>query len=157
MACSPFSLPSSLQRPRGVGHSGAQPAGVEGGAAASPTVSAEGRGGGGRGEGDVSGLGDKLEGSTVLPVPTGDPELLGSMPATAEMACHPVGGALPRERLGRQLQEADVGTPTLGKQPHVLCCFYFPRVTLNYFLVLFVDIDKHQEIIYLSIPLISLN
>lgn len=35
----PFSPPSSLQWPGGVGHPGEQPAGVERGAAASPTVS----------------------------------------------------------------------------------------------------------------------
>lgn len=51
----------------------------------------------GRGElgGDTSGLGDKPEGPTDLPGPPGDTELLGSLLATAEIACHPVGGALP--------------------------------------------------------------
>lgn len=84
----------------------------------------------------MSGLGDKPEGSTVLPVPTGDTELLGFLPAIAEIACHPVGGALPRERVGRWLQrqtQGTPGTPTLGKQPHVLRHFCFPRVMLNYF------------------------
>lgn len=40
-----LSLRSSLQRPCGVGHPGEQPAGVEGGAAAASTVSAQGAGG----------------------------------------------------------------------------------------------------------------
>lgn len=156
MACSPFSLPSSLQRPRGVGHSGAQPAGVEGGAAASPTVSAEGHGGGGRGEGDVSGLGDKPEGSTVLPLPTGDTALLGTLPAAAEMACHPVGGALPRERVGRQLQEGDAGDPHSWKA--ALCAplllFSMSNVKLP-----FNTLCRHRQTSgnYLSISLISLS
>lgn len=109
---------------------------MEGGTAASPTVSVQSAPGAGGWGGDTSGLGDKPEGPTVLPGPPGDTELLGSLLATAEMACHPVGGALPRERAGRLSVGARCrGPPCLESGPKCLSLFS-PRVTLNYFFII---------------------
>lgn len=74
---------------------------------------------------DMPGLGDKPEDSTALPVPSGDTELSGSLLATAEMACHHVGGAPPEERVGRFNAGGRWGRPPLlESNPKCLLLFF---------------------------------
>ena len=78
---------------------------------------------GAEGRGGMFGLRDEPEDSTVLPVPTGDPELSGSLLATAEPARHPVGESKGRLPAGGRWGG---GIPTLGKRPQVPLCLFPP-------------------------------
>lgn len=89
----------------------------------------------------MSGLGDKPEGSTVLPVPTGDTELLGhSRDSLSPCRWSPASG-----EGGKMAAEADAGDPGDPHSRKATPCapsLLFSTSNVKLFLILFVDTKK---------------